>query len=216
MPNYCANLIEVKKANETAEAHAEYAALLGRFDDGFLLNDVCPMPEALKDTHHGSLRINGVEHKAWREIEVHDGVEKVPMTSEEIAELTARFGASNWYDWCVKHWGTKWDVEEDTFFWEDEGCLRSGFSTAWSPPRPVAQELSRQYPNLEITLYYIETGVGFAGLDRYVNGELTEELYEDDGLTDETRDMSWFHAEQMEGYENPFERDDESDEIEEE
>ena len=37
MPNYCANLIEVKKANKTAEAHAEqmegYENPFGRDDD---------------------------------------------------------------------------------------------------------------------------------------------------------------------------------------
>ena len=46
-------------------------------------------------------------------------------------------GADNWYSWCPKHWGTKWDamsvsVERD----EDRKRLTYHFQTAWSPPTP--------------------------------------------------------------------------------
>jgi len=70
----------------------------------------------------------------------------------------------NWYNFNNTKWGTKWDIavadEEkysDTSLEEEHATvLRYRFNTAWSPPLPAIEELSLQYPKLEITLEYEE------------------------------------------------------------
>lgn len=61
------------------------------------------------------------------------------------------------YEWCIKHWGTKWNVD----------CVRRGnvlhFDTAWSPPLPVIVVMAQQFPDLTFTLRYYEGGQGFQG-----------------------------------------------------
>ena len=39
------------------------------------------------------------------------------------------------YDWCVEHWGTKWDVGDE--FYEDDTDPKyfdASFDSAWAPP----------------------------------------------------------------------------------
>lgn len=70
----------------------------------------------------------------------------------------------NWYNFNNSKWGTKWDIavrDEDEYSdtsleEEHPTTLRYRFNTAWSPPLPVIEELSLQYPKLEITLEYEE------------------------------------------------------------
>ena len=49
------------------------------------------------------------------------------------AELISDGG---WYDWCVKHWGTKWDAVRCVPLQDDEAgeLLHLQFETAWAPP----------------------------------------------------------------------------------
>lgn len=98
------------------------------------------------------------------------------------------FKGDNWYDWNVRNWGTKWDVavshndlypetelieEED---WSDRTMYR--FNTAWSPPLPAIENLSKQYPNVEFNLSY-EEETGWGGEYLFVDGDGTEiESYE--------------------------------------
>jgi len=70
----------------------------------------------------------------------------------------------NWYNFNNTKWGTKWDIAvadsekySDTSLEEEHATvLRYRFNTAWSPPLPAIEELSLQYPKLEITLEYEE------------------------------------------------------------
>ncbi len=70
----------------------------------------------------------------------------------------------NWYVFNNREWGTKWDIGmsdgnkycETSLDHEDETSLTYRFSTAWSPPLPVIETLSKQYPKLEMTLEYEE------------------------------------------------------------
>ena len=89
-------------------------------------------------------------------------------------------GCSDWYEWRVGrmenlfrdgHWGTKWNacyfalVDSPT-----DTRAKIGFCTAWSPPKPVIVELSKQLPGLSFTLKYWECGCGFRGILRVKAG----------------------------------------------
>ena len=87
-------------------------------------------------------------------------------------------GEFNWYNFNRNKWGTKWDIGvadkvkySDTELQEETDTkLHYKFDTAWSSPTPVIQELSRQYPELEITLSYEEEGE-WGGEIEYLAGE---------------------------------------------
>jgi hypothetical protein len=83
-------------------------------------------------------------------------------------------GPNNWYAWNIENWGTKWDAGEvDT---ERHGAdhFQVRFHTAWSPPYPVIEEASRQYPTLTFTLEW-EEEQGF-GAEIQINDGVLEEL----------------------------------------
>lgn len=197
MPNYCANMLEISMSDENDEGQkATLESFLVTYEDGLEFGMIRPIPEELKGVHTGSIHINGASHKNWRDI---DG-KKVPLTEDEIADYTARFGATNWYDWSVANWGTKWDIDKDEscFFRprEAKAKIRTGFQTAWSPAREFVAFWAKQHPTLVFEHYYLGEGDDYAGLDRYENGELVDEKYEDDGL-EEAPSWSWWHEEMI-------------------
>lgn len=86
---------------------------------------------------------------------------------------------SGGYEWCWKHWGTKWNagrVETDSLLtWGEDGEVELHFSTAWSPPLPVIRKASEKYPELQFELRYFERGCGFNGLYRCRAGEVLDD-----------------------------------------
>ena len=52
-----------------------------------------------------------------------------------------------WYDWRLKHWGTKWPACEVEVVQDDEDLLEVTFNTAWCPPEEICQALRSKYEN---------------------------------------------------------------------
>lgn len=121
-----------------------------------------------------------------------------------------RTSMEGWYEWRLRHWGTKWDAnfsgpalalggpEMDVEVSTDaQGATLTPtvaiykFDTAWSWPSPVIEAASEQFPELEFSLRYGEVGHGYAGEERYVAGVLidSEELEIEDVLAPEEQ---WF------------------------
>jgi hypothetical protein len=75
----------------------------------------------------------------------------------------------------VEYWGTKWDFplrECDMATIEPtDVCFNN--VTAWSPPEPFCQKLSKKY-GVDVTIQYSEGGCDFAGTTSYSNGKKTE------------------------------------------
>ena len=83
--------------------------------------------------------------------------------------------AGEWdYAWSCENWGTKWDVS--VMDWEREGdnSIVMHFDSAWSPPIAMYEYLNEE--GWEVSAYYHEPGMGFAG--RYDNGD--DEYFEFD------------------------------------
>lgn len=77
-----------------------------------------------------------------------------------------------WYSWRNEHWGTKWDLcdlEANDSDWES-GEVSYSFWTAWSPPEPVLEELTKQHPKLSFSYKFSDEGGGFWGLWNFSNG----------------------------------------------
>ena len=104
-----------------------------------LLNAIKPMPEALRDT-----------------------TSPTPQ-DKPVAVID---GHTNWYDWSVANWGTKWDVECHLEFIDNgdgTACITGWFDSAWAPPLEAMQTLADDWDSCYIELYYHECGMAFVG-----------------------------------------------------
>jgi hypothetical protein len=85
---------------------------------------------------------------------------------------------NSWYNWNIRNWGCKWDVTNPELCSEEENgenlVLVYQFDTPWSPPVPVMQKLSEQYPTLLLTLSY-EEEQGWGGEMEFLKGECISE-----------------------------------------
>lgn len=119
------------------------------------MNSLFPCPCDLRDTVAGSLG---------------QGTPEQAALEKKQADNLAKYGAKDWYDWCVSNWGTKWD------FGREDGCppaeiktketgesyVELGFDTAWGPPLDFYANLTEQ--GFGVKAYYFEGGMGFCGV----------------------------------------------------
>lgn len=92
--------------------------------------------------------------------------EKIMELGKQLFDNVQTYGSLDWYEWCVKNWGTKWNA--DTLSVSDDEII---FNTAWSPSIPIIVKLSRMYPNNAFYFKYAEEQVGaYAGKGTFING----------------------------------------------
>ncbi len=60
-------------------------------------------------------------------------------------------------EWARDKWGTKWNACEST---HDAAAGTMAFDTAWSCPKPVLVELSKRFPDAEISVTYADEDIG--------------------------------------------------------
>jgi hypothetical protein len=130
------------------------------FNGEGLLQEFIPVPEDLRNIVAGSVPVaEEAEHKL----------------KEEFNRMV--YGYTNWYDYCVNEWGTKWDIGADGNPAQDiPGGLMLGFDSAWSPPTAAYEKL--QAMGFRITAMYYEPGMAFAGV--WNNGD--DDYYEYGGM----------------------------------
>jgi hypothetical protein len=133
MPNWCGNTLTLTHADPEMIVRAKAA-----FAEGRLLEEFIPVPAGLKDTTS-------------------------PNRDGTAEELRAQYGYTDWYDFCVNEWGTKWDIGDGQGIqaWDDNELIVY-FDSAWSPPVAAYERLL----DLGFTVYatYYEPGCAFAGI----------------------------------------------------
>jgi hypothetical protein len=140
MPNWCSNHITIRGTNQR-----EISAIAEAMREGNFCASIIPTPEDLQ-----------------REGSSTHGGENAELYDRIRAENLEKHGYSNWYDFQVARWGTKWDVECQDVQVEDDGLTVSTyFDSAWSPPMGIVEELTDR--GLQVTLHYYEPGMGFVG-----------------------------------------------------
>jgi hypothetical protein len=140
MPNWCANSVEITHPNPE-----KLSALVAAMNENKFCNFAIPVPVELSNTISGSFG----DAQAQADLEA--------QTEKNIQQ----FGYGNWYDFCVKQWGTKWDVEIASTVEQDSNTVYASFDSAWSPPIGVYEAL--QADGFTVTAYYYEPGMGFVG-----------------------------------------------------
>ena len=133
----------------------EVYSLVNQSEDSDLLS----IPE---EAEQAFLRVRPVDPKSWE-------LGKTAFQNKQ------RYGASTWYEWRIRHWGTKWDA----YGFEDAPLRQDGqitFLTAWSPPHPVMQRLTAQFHDVTIHHDWADEDLGYnCGHRDYLNGVLLEE-----------------------------------------
>jgi hypothetical protein len=157
MPNWCNNTLNLRHADPAMIERAKTAFADGRFLDEFI-----PVPEALKIT--AGFLGDADEQKKLEE-------------QQEINRKT--HGYTNWYEFCIGTWGTKWDVggSDGYVVEQDANGVVFNFDSAWAPPTGAYEHLMEQ--GFEIIAYYYEPGMAFAG--KWENGD--DDYYEYGGMT---------------------------------
>ena len=141
MPNWCNNTLTLTHEDPAMILRAKEA-----LDRGEFLQEFIPVPQDLKDTVSGSM---GEDHR-----EAHEAQQKANRE---------KHGYSNWYDFCVGEWGTKWDVGGDgqTDIHPDGKMLHTTFDSAWSPP--VNAYVKLEELGFGVNAMYYEGGMAYAG-----------------------------------------------------
>lgn len=115
----------------------------------------------------------------------------------DAARCREYYGASSWYDWSIKNWGTKWNASDgdyDIIKSDDDLCeLHAGFLTASTPATPILETLAEMYPEATITHHFLAQDGGEAGTEVYTKGHL---------ISRSEHDWTWFAASHF-GYEFP-------------
>ena len=78
-------------------------------------------------------------------------------TPDQQEELRRKYGSSNWYDWNLENWGTKWDCSESTYSEEDK-ILQ--FQTPWACPQEIIGEMKLMFPDLKFNGNYADEDFG--------------------------------------------------------
>lgn len=149
MPNWCSNTLELSGDKEVIKKITDWHKdrQSGKTDDVGLFSLFYPTPKELATTTYPN-----------------------PEPNEDLIK---KFGSSNWYDFQTTNWGTKWDANEVCMAVESENGIRLSFDTAWSPPIAFYEKLSRDYPELNISASYYESGCDFCGTFESDFGEET-------------------------------------------
>ena len=158
MPNWCSNSLTLSGPQAVLQEIA---------DTGFSFTKLMPYPKEM------------------------EGIENVyPPPAEEVnkrARLNEKYGVDNLYDWCVKNWGTKWDVTpsmpleiEPIMAPENLFELIIDFDSAWSPPVGVIKFIYDNYKDrgLSIHMEYFEPACAFLGTVTAENGEFKDIYYD--------------------------------------
>jgi hypothetical protein len=196
MPNWCNNNIEIHGPIEKIKAMYNEAVSEADDETG-LLNYMMPMPK-----------------------ELHDTTSPSDLSEEDQAVLIEKHGATNWYDWRVSNWSTKWEVSSEGLEFEDNGdgtgSITGWFDSAWAPPIGAVAHYGHRNEDVSITLDYHEPGMAFVGRFTVEEG-IDDDTYYDYGdcnsktvrdVIGEDMDDNWGISDMMSEWEEENEKDD--------
>jgi hypothetical protein len=202
MPNHTANNFTVTGPVADVKRFLQQAA---GSDKELSFNSLLPLPTVLRNVS-SPVRIQPQEeiNATWDEwykrkdegkLEKWELEQGRPMglgvTQDTYDTLMKEYGVSNWYDWSVLNWGTKWDCY-DVREWniavaDEEMTATIYYETAWSPATQLWLTVSQQYPTLTFFHEFADEGGGFLGDETIHNGAVIEENEydwdDDDGIT---------------------------------
>jgi len=149
MPNHCLNTLTI--SGITPDQWTQLAATFNGTDEkqGSFLRTFCPEPD-------------------W--VNIPNEMGEFPVLDQETGSCHWSDGKSDnrWYQWRIKHWGTKWDVYEcDEELINQTPCAEIvvSYSTAWSPVNEhFLETASNVFPEALFVNRYEEEGEDYCGV----------------------------------------------------
>lgn len=89
-----------------------------------------------------------------------------------------KHGYSQWYDWSVEKWGTKWNVEDDVNVSYDKSTdeYEITFNTAWSVPSGIVEEYSKLCSDEEFYWEYEDEDYDGTHILSKINGDIIDTI----------------------------------------
>ena len=140
MPNWCYNRITIYGDSETEAKLKEIEEIFEKADP---FNQIFPIPD-FKNIPNEKGELPKLERRLNPDGSVFYETYNFPDGKND----------DRWYHWCIENWGTKWELSELDIEYDEE-VLELTFSTAWSPPEGIMQELKDKYPDLGLSLIHI-------------------------------------------------------------
>lgn len=88
------------------------------------------------------------------------GLGDIIAYGEVYCALKERYGATSWYDWCVRNWGTKWYADDASIESESPTQLQYRFETAWNVPVEIYQALAEMFPDIDMHILFADEALG--------------------------------------------------------
>ncbi len=169
MPNWCENKLDVSGNEIDVQKFKELSLVKDDVGNGlhFTMEILRQTPtELLEQTSPNTWRGEETDIQGKLEFE------------KKIEELKQKYGHTDWYDWRVKNWGTKWDAAESYILDDEDEFFSIEYNTAWGPNIEWVRYVAKQFPELTFTLWFEEPGMGFCGV--YEVTDEDEDLCEGD------------------------------------
>ena len=150
MPNWCANSLSISGSKTDIKKLLKIAIVKNNEGENELnCNGIIPVPPAL------------MEQKSPSEF------------TDELEEANIKkYGFKDWYSFRLANWGTKWAPEVENMNVSPSGRLVGMFfSSAWTPPCGIIDQLAKMFPKCLFALSFFEGGAGFAGRASWEGGE---------------------------------------------
>ena len=154
MPNWCSNTLWVEGNPEQLKEFISKS--VKPLEDNpnynvFTLEGLYPTPaELLNEAAFSGIADDATENEKF-------------LHELKVKALEEKYGYTDWYNWRVNKWGTKWDVCESAIHQQDEANFMVTFDSAWAPPLIWLERIVPQFPELKFQLAYSEPGMGFCG-----------------------------------------------------
>jgi hypothetical protein len=169
MPNWCENKLDVSGNEIDVQKFKELTLVKDDVGNGlhFTMEILSTTPSEL---------LEQTSPNTWRGEET-DIAGKLEF-EKKIEELKQKYGHTDWYDWRVKNWGTKWDAAESYILDDEDEFFSIEYNTAWGPNIEWVRYVAKQFTELTFTLWFQEPGMGFCGV--YEVTDEDEDLCEGD------------------------------------
>jgi hypothetical protein len=204
MPNYVENILKLYgKKEDIAKLLAHVKTDKNVFD----FNTLIPMPESLDIISGSSTEISlavyiykhtGMvsplltkRHQEYcqelEEVTLPEYVERLLQCGgadfslgETAYNNKKKYGATDWYDWCIWQWGCKWNSVEPVVEDEQE-IVHIWFQTAWNAPNPVVDKLAELFPDVEISHLWADEDIGYTCGEVYYSceGKCESDVYDE-------------------------------------
>lgn len=187
MPNNISNRVVVT-ANSNEEIKEFLSAIKGdeKIDGEYPaidFNKIIPMPMALRGTEASSRTDDAIYYylvKTNQEEMVssilrhsnfytmdrfanrnENELNELLEIGKKYVEIFKEYGAKDWYDWSIYHWGTKWNAYYTHIEEIDEFSVILSFQTAWNGVPSIIQKLTEMFPTITFDYKYADEDMGY-------------------------------------------------------